>query len=109
MNLSYIDSIFDKVKRPVYIYSVILAHIIYISVAFGLLVVQKEYINYLNVFTQSFVAGFLILRFHPFRKHEYKEGDGILLFGAGIFLLTNIGISNLLLSTITRITDNIVR
>ena len=107
MNLSFIDSIFDKVKKPIYIYSVIIAHIIYLSIALGLVIIKKDYINYLNVFTQSFVAVFLILLFHPFRKHEYREGDGILLFGAGIFLLTNIGITNILLDKITNNINNI--
>ena len=96
-----VDSLFEKVKRPIYIYSVLLAHLLYVLLALGIFIVDKKYIHYLNVFTQAFVAGFLIYRFHPYTKYELREDDNILLFGAGIFLLTNIGITSLIVNNIT--------
>ena len=93
-----LDSLLDKVKTPFYIYSVVAANVIYILVAFGLVAFNKSYVHILNIFTQLFVALFLIYRFHPYREYEYRENDNILLFGAGIFLLTNIGVTNLLLN-----------
>ncbi len=92
-----LDSLLDRVKKPIYIYSVVAANIIYILLVFGLIAINKSYVHILNLFTQLFVALFLIYRFHPFREYEYRENDNILIFGAGLFLLTNIGVTNLLL------------
>lgn len=97
MKEKVLDSLLDKIKRPIYLYSIIAANLVYILIAFGLVAINKSYVHILNLFTQTFVAVFLIYRFHPFREYEFRENDNLLLFGAGIFLLTNIGVTNLLL------------
>jgi hypothetical protein len=50
-----------------------------------------EYLNILDTTIQLFVCFFLILRFNPFRKHDFKENDASIIFGSATFLLLNLG------------------
>jgi hypothetical protein len=39
------------------------------------------------------VCLFLIIRFHPYRKHELRNFDAKIIFASAILLLTNTGLS----------------
>jgi len=73
-----------------YFYIIIITNIFYILLFFGLLTINYSYINYLNYFVQLFTCLFLLFRFHPFRKHEFKKTDSIIISHSAIFLLTNL-------------------
>jgi hypothetical protein len=85
-----IDSVLDGFGEY-YITTILVLHVVYITVFLGFLNINKTYINILNVGIQLFIGLFLIWRFHPLRTHEYKKYDARIIFGSGIFLLTNLG------------------
>jgi hypothetical protein len=73
-----------------YKYFIILLNVLYIFVFFGLLSVNYIYVNYLNIFIQLFTSIFLLLRFHPFRKHFITKYDSTIITHSAIFLLINL-------------------
>ena len=73
-----------------YFYFIVLINVLYVLLFFGLLSINYVYINYLSVFVQLFTGLFLLFRFHPFRKHEFKKSDSIIISHCAIFLLTNL-------------------
>lgn len=85
-----IDGLFDLFGNY-YVNTIVLLHILYIFVFFGILYINPIYIKVLNTFIQLFIGVFLIWRFHPFRSHELKQYDSKIIFGSGVFLLTNLG------------------
>ena len=85
-----IDDIFEWLGEY-YVLSIIIIHVLYIALFFGFLNISPGYIQTLNIGIQLFIGLFLIFRFHPFRTHEYKKYDSRIIFGSGIFLLTNLG------------------
>ena len=86
-----IDNTFETYSWPIYFYSLLILHIIYVLIFFGLFNINKFFINYLNIFIQTFICIFLLVRFHPFRKHVLREHDSSIIFGTAIILLTNLG------------------
>lgn len=88
--MNSIDKFLDFLV-PYYIYSITLFHLLYVFLFIGILQFASDYLPVLNVCIQVFVCIFLILRFHPFRKHEFKESDARIIFGSATFLLLNLG------------------
>lgn len=86
-----VDLILDYVGHY-YVYTMLGLHITYIFAIFGILALESMYLRLFNVFIQVFVCFFLILRFHPFRKHELRENDARIIFSSAAFLLFNLGI-----------------
>ena len=84
------DNTIDKLKKPIFIWSISLLHLFYFLIYFGILAISHEYVNYLNIFIQLFICVFLIIRFNPFRHHILREFDGQIIFASAAFLLTNL-------------------
>jgi len=80
----------DMIKQPIYVATMLILHVSYILVFFGVHAINPIYINILNAFVQAFVGIFLVIRFFPFRKYVLRDFDGHIIFGAGTFLLTNL-------------------
>lgn len=88
--INTIDKFLDGLV-PYYIYTIIGLHISYILLFIGLVQFNTSYLGILDTSIQFFVCLFLILRFNPFRKHEFKEQDANIIFGSATFLLLNLG------------------
>jgi hypothetical protein len=86
-----IDNLLDTLV-PYYIYFIYSFHIVYVVTFIGLLNFNASYLSYLNIFIQLFICLFLILRFNPFRNHNFKESDSNVIFGSATFLLLNLGL-----------------
>ena len=86
----------EHIKRPLYLGTILTLHFTYVLIFFHFINYTPQFILYLNYFIQGFIAFFLIIKFHPFRKHEIKEFDSTIIFGSAIFLLTNIGLTELI-------------
>lgn len=99
-----VDKVLEKTAAPIYITVISVIYFIYITTYIGLSWFQdaSEYIFKLDVFLQTLIAIYLILRFHPFRKHEIRSSDATIIFGSGIFLLTNVGLR----TYITKVIDD---
>ena len=85
-----VDDVLDWLGEY-YIVTIAILHVIYISLFFGFLNIESTYISTLNIGIQLFIGLFLIWKFNPLRTHEYKKYDSRIIFGSGIFLLTNLG------------------
>ena len=80
----------DAIKKPFYIITMLILHVLYILVFFGIYTVNPIYIDALNILIQTFIGVFLVVRFFPLRKYVLRDFDGHIIFGAGSFLLTNL-------------------
>lgn len=100
------DTILDKIKMPIFRTGMYLLQISYILALLGIVYFDPTQINKLNILVQLFVAIFLVIRFHPFRSHELHKYDAELIFGSGVFLLANLGITQLVLNYVKSITFN---
>ncbi len=98
----------EIIKKPVYMGSLFILHLAYILVFLGIIQYTPMFVNNLNILIQVFVCIFLMVKFHPFRKHELKEFDSTIIFGSAMFLLTNIGFTQLLTNYFGKtVTDNV--
>ena len=74
-----------------YVFSLFIIHVVYVAVFLGVFVTIPEYVRLLNIFVQVFLCLILMIRFHPFREnHTLQSGDSMFIFGAGVFLFTNV-------------------
>lgn len=98
----------EIIKKPVYIGSLFILHLVYVLLFFGIIRYTPAFVNNLNVLIQIFVCMFLMIKFHPFRKHELKEFDSTIIFGSAMFLLTNLGFTQLFTNYFNKnIVDNV--
>jgi flagellar biosynthesis protein FliQ len=81
-----------KVRTPLFLFSVVLVHILYLAVFFGVVLVNETYIRYLSTMIQTFVAIFLTIRFNPYLTSDYRitEFDKQVIFYSATFLLLNV-------------------
>lgn len=101
------DKLLDSLV-PYYIYAIVGIHVIYIIAFIGLINLNGAYLNEYNIFIQTFVCLFLLLRFNPFRKHNFKESDSHIIFGSATFLLLNLGFVEVFRQTIKVDLNNLV-
>jgi hypothetical protein len=88
--MKIIDQHIDTVRLP-YLAIMAISHIVYFIAFFGIRLMEDSYIHLLNIFTQTFIVGFLLFRFHPFRKEfVVKPVDLNIVFGSAILLATNL-------------------
>jgi hypothetical protein len=96
IHLNKLENILDTLS-PYYVVLITIFHILnflYIILfsLFGIVIVEQIYIKYYSRFTQTFVCLFLIIKFHPFRKHVLKDGDSTIIFASAFILLINLGL-----------------
>lgn len=87
------DKIIDIIKKPFFNSLVFLIYLSYFLIFFGIVYVNKKYIQLFSDTLLIFVCLFLIIRFHPYRKHELRNFDAKIIFASAILLLTNTGLS----------------
>ena len=101
-----LENLLDNIKEPLYRGSLYLIFILYFVAFFGLYSYNQRYLYYLHLFMQTFVCIFLIVRFHPFRKHYLKPFDANIIFGSAVVLLTNLGVTTFMENYINTIIVN---
>ena len=94
--ISKIVNTFDNLKKPLFSGSIALLYLSYFLLYFGVFYVDKAYINLLSQGIHLFVCLFLLIRFHPFRKHELNDFDSRIIFSSALILVTNLGITEYL-------------
>jgi hypothetical protein len=112
---SMFDKIIDIIKKPFFNSLVFLIYLSYFLIFFGIVYINKKYIQLFSDTLLIFVCLFLIIRFHPYRKHELRNFDAKIIFASAILLLTNTGltkyyiykIKNNIESNIKKINNNI--
>ena len=68
--------------------SVLFLHVVYISVAFGFLENEPEYLASIDYWVKVFMALFLVWRFNPWARIAFSDFDRRVVFSAGMFLFT---------------------
>jgi len=112
---SMFDKIIDIIKKPFFNSVVFLIYLSYFLIFFGIVYINKKYVQVFSDTLLIFVCLFLIIRFHPYRKHELRNFDAKIIFASAILLLTNAGltkyyiykIKNDIESNIKKINNNI--
>jgi len=92
--LKYIDDVLDQHKVNIYIWLFAIPYILYFVAFFGIWYVNPSYIHIISTIMQVYVAVFLMLRFNPFVKHEFRPYDDRIIFGSAFLLLTNVGVTS---------------
>jgi len=87
--LKITDNKIDIIKKPLYISYLVILNLCYFFIYFGIISINTLYLNYLNIFIQTFVSLFLMYRFFPFRTHYLRDFDPQIIFACGIFLFVN--------------------
>ena len=67
---------------------------------FGIYQIDPAYSLLLSKLLQVFVSLFLIVRFHPFRKHKLYDFDDKIIFCSGLILLSDLGATSVIQSII---------
>jgi hypothetical protein len=101
----YINHLFDVTLKnitPWFVWFLFLSHVILIGSFLLLGSVNESYVEIFSKVVRYFVCAFLILRFHPFRKHTLGKYDGQIIFISAMFLLTNEGMAEFLLSQLAK-------
>lgn len=80
-----------KVRTPLFMFSVVLVHILYLAIFFGIALINETYIRYLSTMIQTFVAIFLSIRFNPYNSdYRITDFDKQVIFYSATFLLLNV-------------------
>ncbi len=91
-------SLVKEEKVASYIYGgLILTHITYFIVAFGLVAFNPMYIEWLNIFVQTLVGLYLVYRFNPWQYTEYLPTmtDARIIFSCAMLILSNLAITKI--------------
>jgi hypothetical protein len=83
----------EKTKKPIYLFLIFVIYLSYFLAFFGVYYVNPNMLEFFSFSVNVFVCLFLLIRFHPFQKHELRPFDDKLIFASGIILLSNIGIN----------------
>ena len=93
--IKYIDNALDQHKVNIYIWLFVIPYILYFVAFFGIWYINPNYIQVIDALLQIYIALFLMIRFNPFIKHEFRPYDDRLIFGSAFLLLTNAGVTSL--------------
>jgi len=83
------DRIYDLMGHYL-LKGLLIFHIIYFAIIFGVVTFDINYLNILNYFVHTIICLFLIIRFNPFRENNnLHPNDPKIIFSTSIFLLFN--------------------
>ena len=89
----------EQIKTKLFYGIILLIHVSYVLLFFGVFYINKSYIATLSSCVQIFVSIFLIWRFNPFREwlelkeHKMTNFDKIIIYSSATFLLVNVGLT----------------
>jgi len=99
-------SFFNNIKLYLYYSLSILLYLSYIAIFLGIYIINPEYLHSAIVALEFFICAVLIIRFHPFQKAKIEKYDQHLIFLSASIILTNIGITNYILSKVKTTVKN---
>ena len=83
----------DKIKFNLYLFNIIIIiiYLAYITIFFGIVVIDEKYIRKFSILFQLVICIFLIWRFSPFKQvHVLTKIDTAIIFYCATFLLMNV-------------------
>ena len=94
-----LDRVLESHAKPTYMLLITGFYIVYILIFLGITYIAPQYIRLVSNLIHIMLAIILILKFNPFRANPiFTPSDNALIFGAGIFILINIGITEFAMS-----------
>jgi len=93
-------SIIKNIKKYLYYGLSILLYISYLAVFFGIYVISPEYLKTAINSLEFLICAILIIKFHPFQTAKLEKYDQPLIFLCATIILTNLGITNYILTNI---------
>jgi len=105
---SHYEKAFEN-TTPYFLGILIALHASLFFIFIGVLYINPHLVETLSTLVRLFVCLFLIIRFHPFRKHILHKYDGQVIFTAALFLLTNEAIEKYILSNRNNSQKSIVK
>jgi len=107
--LRHIDEVLDHHKVNIYIWLFAIPYVLYFIAFFGIWYVNPSYIQIISVIMQLYISIFLMIRFNPFIKHEFRQYDDRLIFASAFLLLTNVGVTSFFMEYVVNPISNVVR
>ena len=93
------DTTLENITKPfVYISRFLL--FLYIMIYIGVISYVPSYIRTLTTGFNIFICLFLIYKFNPFREHTLNKNDGKIIFASALFMLTNLGLTEIIKKTL---------
>ena len=84
-----------KLQEKVYDFYVYISYFLIFISYFGISIINKKYITYLDKFIKVYISLFLIWRFHPLKtSHGFTDLDRKIAFTAGLLLITTTILNN---------------
>ena len=81
---------------------IIFLHILYILVFIGIGNISKEFVQKVSIIVQIAIGIFLFIKFFPFREYKLEPGDSAIIFGCSTFILTNVGVTSIVMNLIEK-------
>jgi hypothetical protein len=97
--INKVDRAIESHVKPTYMFLVTGIYIVYILIFLGISYVAPQHIRFISNLIHILLAIILIIKFNPFRSNNViAPSDGALIFGAAIFILINVGITEFAIS-----------
>lgn len=97
--INKVDRTIETHVKPTYMFLVTGFYIVYVLIFLGISYIAPQYIRFVSNAIHILLAVILIIKFNPFRSnHTILPSDGALIFGAAIFILINVGITEFAMS-----------
>ena len=94
-----LDRVLESHAKPTYMLLITGFYIVYVMIFLGITYIAPQYIRFISNFIHVMLAIILILKFNPFRANTtFMPSDNALIFGAGIFILINVGVTEFAMS-----------
>ena len=94
-----VDHVMETHIKPTYMILITGFYIVYILIFLGVTYIAPQYIRLISNFIYVFLAVILIIKFNPLKStHTIAPYDGSLIFGAAIFILINVGVTEFAMS-----------
>lgn len=89
-----VDRILESHAKPTYMFLITGFYIVYVLIFLGITFIAPQYIRFISNLIHVMLAVILILKFNPFRANPaFTSSDNTLIFGAAIFILINVGVT----------------
>jgi hypothetical protein len=104
--INKVDRAVESQAKPTYMILITALYIIYVFIFLGISYVAPQYIRFISNTIHVLLASILMIKFNPFRaNHTLAPTDGPLIFGAAVFILVNIGITEFAMSFFDSVKD----
>lgn len=97
--INKVDRAVESNLKPTYMFLITVLYISYILLFLGISYIAPQYIRLISNSIYVLLAIILIIKFNPFRTNNViVPSDSAMIFGAAVFILINVGITEFAMS-----------